>query len=144
MSADLRERPIRKGRSKRVTMAPRRRLLSRTPRAAAILVDEFDAGSFESLPHYNQRWVEWTVLLVTLRGCYLKPLTKSGSDRMTIKSVAKFCSLAAMVLVVFAALGCRSVRFTLQVSGGEPKNAILDTGDALGRGAPRDNFGFVS
>jgi hypothetical protein len=53
MSADLRERPIRKGRSKRVTMATRRRLLSRTPRAAAILVDEFDAGSFESLPHHN-------------------------------------------------------------------------------------------
>jgi len=49
-------------------MATRRRLLSRTPRAAAILVDEFDAGSFESLPHHNQRWVEWTVLLVTLRG----------------------------------------------------------------------------
>jgi|SRR5450755_1173478 hypothetical protein len=86
-------------------MATRRRLLSRTPRAAAILVDEFDAGSFESLPHHNQRWVEWTVLLVTLRGCYLKPLTKSRSDRMTIKSVAKFCSVAAMVLVVFAALG---------------------------------------
>jgi hypothetical protein len=51
MSADLRESPIRKGRSKRVTMATRRRLLSRTPRAAAILVDEFDAGHFQRTPN---------------------------------------------------------------------------------------------
>ena len=51
MSADLLERPIRKGRSKRVTMATRRRLLSRTPRAAAILVDEFDAGQLQGAPN---------------------------------------------------------------------------------------------
>ena len=55
MSADLLERPIRKGRSKRVTMATRRRLLSRTPRAAAILVDELDAGSFKCAPNYIER-----------------------------------------------------------------------------------------
>ena len=51
MSVDLLERPIRKGRSKRVTMATRRRLLSRTPRAAAILFDEFDAGHFQGSPN---------------------------------------------------------------------------------------------
>jgi hypothetical protein len=39
-----------------------------------------------------------------LRGCYL-PLTNNGFDRMTIKPVAKFCSVAAMLLVVIAALG---------------------------------------
>jgi hypothetical protein len=54
MSADLRERPIRKGRSKRVTMATHRRLLSRTPRAAAILVDELDAGQLKS-PSKNRK-----------------------------------------------------------------------------------------
>jgi hypothetical protein len=49
MSAGLLERPIRKGRSKRVTMATRRGLLS--PRAAAILVDEFDAGQLQGAPN---------------------------------------------------------------------------------------------
>ena len=39
-----------------------------------------------------------------LRGCFL-PLTNNGSDRMTIKAVAKFCSVVAIILVVFAALG---------------------------------------
>ena len=39
-----------------------------------------------------------------LRGCFL-PLTNNGSDRMTIKSAAKFCSVAAIILVVVAALG---------------------------------------
>jgi hypothetical protein len=33
-------------------------------RAVAVLVDKLDAGSFESLPHYNQRctsiaWLHW-------------------------------------------------------------------------------------
>jgi VanZ family protein len=39
------------------------------------------------------------------RLCYLQPLTSTGPDRMTIKAVAKFCSVAAMVLFVFIALG---------------------------------------
>src|SRR5450759_1405856 len=43
--------------------------------------------------------------LIALRRCYLIPLTNNGSDRMTIKAVAKFCSVAAIVLVVLAALG---------------------------------------
>ena len=55
MSADLRERPIRKGRSKRVTMATHRRLLSRTPRAATILVDELDAGNLNRRSDLHRR-----------------------------------------------------------------------------------------
>ena len=43
--------------------------------------------------------------LIALRKCYLNPITNNGSDRMPIKAVAKFCSVAAIVLVVFAALG---------------------------------------
>lgn len=40
------------------------------PWAAAVFVDEIDAGSFESRAHYNG-----SVLLVALLGCYLQPLT---------------------------------------------------------------------
>ncbi len=44
-------------------------------------------------------------LKARFRLCYLQPLTSNGSDRMAIKAVAKFCSVATMVLVVFIALG---------------------------------------